>query len=266
LTPYARELRRSFGLHFANGFPFAVRALDHAIAYGEARARFERPRAERPAIARLDLTAGAGPLDEACSREILRQIGIPVPPARVARSGQEAARLATEAGFPVVLKVIAAGLAHKSRAGGVRLDVGNASEAEAAYAEMLAAVAEREPSVTVTGVLVDRQVFPSAELIAGVSRDPQFGPVVLAGSGGVLVELLDDTVLLLPPFDADFAAEQLAGLRGRPRADLRAAADVLVRLGWAALEEPRLAELDVNPLFVLEDGSVLAGDALVVLS
>ena len=112
---------------------------------------------------------------------------------------------------------------------------------------------------------MDRQVFPQAELIIGISRDAQFGPVVLAGSGGVLVEQLEDTALRLPPFDEDDALEMLAELRGRPAGDLRAVAGALVRLGLAALEWPQLLELDVNPLFLLEDGSVLAGDALAVL-
>jgi len=135
------------------------------------------------------------------------------------------------------------------------------SAVRAAYAEIVKAVPEAE------GVLVDRQVFPQAELIIGISRDAQFGPVVLAGSGGVLVEQLEDTALRLPPFDEDDALEMLAELHGRPAGDLSAVAGALVRMGLAALEWPQLVELDVNPLFVLPEGEgVLAGDALVVLT
>jgi len=267
LTAYGRELNLRLGLHFANGFPFAVKALDHAIAYGAARARLRRARPiDTTALPTLPSPPGGEGsrerrhvLDEAESRKLLEAIGIPVPPLRVAHSAEQAAALAAEAGFPVVLKLLAPGIAHKTRVGGVRIGLGSEAAVRAAYAEIVKAVPEAE------GVLVDRQVFPQAELIIGISRDAQFGPVVLAGSGGVLVEQLEDTALRLPPFDEDDALEMLAELRGRPTGDLTAVAGALVRLGLAALEWPQLLELDVNPLFLLEDGSVLAGDALAVL-
>jgi acyl-CoA synthetase (NDP forming) len=128
----------------------------------------------------------------------------------------------------------------------------------------------------VDGVLVTRHIFPVAELIAGIVADPQFGPLLLVGLGGIFVEVLDDFALRMLPIDFDDAVDMLSELRGKavlegargtPRADLHAAAACLVRMGQLAIElGGRLGAVEVNPLFVLADGDgVLAGDALVVL-
>ena len=215
-------------------------------------------------------------LSELESLRLLAGYGVPVPVERVARSPLEAAKLAREAGFPVVLKVNSPDLPHKTEVGAVRLQLLTPDEAATAYREILAAVAANVPEARLDGVLVSRQVFPVAELIAGIVSDPQFGPLLLVGLGGIFVEVLDDVALRMPPIDFDDAVDMLSELRGKavlegargmPRADLHAAAACLVRLGRMAVElGGRLEVVDVNPLFVLPDGEgVLAGDALVVL-
>jgi acyl-CoA synthetase (NDP forming) len=205
-------------------------------------------------------------LDEAESKALLARCGIPVPPSRIVRNAEEAVAAATGLGFPVVVKAI--GVAHKTEEGGVKLGLGTADEVSAAVAEM-AGLAD--------GILVETMVRDVvAELIVGVARDPQFGPYLLIGGGGVLVELMKDSVSLLLPVDRVRVMRALKslrcaplfdGFRGRPRADLEAAADAILAIAKLVENEPSsILELDINPLMVLaEDRGVVAADALVRL-
>jgi acetate---CoA ligase (ADP-forming) len=275
LTPFGQEAVARHGIHFSNGMELAVRALDGAVGYTEARRRLLTKQGRPAAAAGVGLV-GQGPLSELESLRLLGRHGIPVPIERVARSPLEAARLAREAGFPVVLKVNSPDIRHKTEAGAVRLHCLTAEEAATAYRDVLAAVQVYAPDARIDGVLVVHQVFPVAELIAGVASDPRFGPLLLVGLGGIFVEVLDDFALRMAPVDFDDAVDMLSELRGKavlegargaPRGDLHAAAVALVRLGRLAASHPdRVEAIDVNPLFVLPDGEgVLAGDALVVL-
>jgi acyl-CoA synthetase (NDP forming) len=275
LTPFGRDAVLRHGVHFANGMTLAVKALDAAIGYVETRRRLltKGTPTPRPPLAQLP---GKGALSERESLRLLARYGIPVPIERIARSPLEAARHAREAGFPAVVKVSSPDILHKTEVGAVRLQLLTAEEAASAYRDVLASARANAPGARIDGVLVTRQIFPVAELIAGVVADPQFGPLLLVGLGGIFVEVLDDFALRMPPIAFDDAVDMLSELRGRailegvrgtPRADLHAAAACLVRLGQLAGElGDRLAAIDVNPLFVLADGEgVLAGDALVVL-
>jgi len=172
--------------------------------------------------------------------------------------------------------VISPDLPHKTEAGGVRLQLLTEEEAATAYRDLLAGVRAYLPDARIEGMSVARQVFPVAELMAGTVTDPQFGPLLLVGLGGIFVEVLDDFSMRMAPVDFDDAVDMLSelrgkavleGARGNPRADLHAAAACLVRLSrLAASHRDRIEAIDVNPLFVLADGEgVLAGDALVVL-
>jgi acyl-CoA synthetase (NDP forming) len=277
-SPYSREVMARHGLHFAGGLEMGVRTLHHAIGYGQARAR-SRP-AARAAVERTPppLVEGwAGLVPELEAKRLLGEYGIRAPAERLALDAGEAAAVAAEIGFPVVLKVQSPDIAHRSDVGGVRLGLRSAGEVRAAWDEVVAAVRSHRPDARVEGLLVARQVEAVVELIAGVKRDPLFGPVVVAGAGGIFVEVLADVALRLPPLDEAEAAAMLEelrvspllhGARGRPVADVAAAAGVLVRLGELALDlGPRLLELDVNPLLVLPEGQgALAADALVVLT
>jgi acyl-CoA synthetase (NDP forming) len=275
LTPFGREAVLRHAVHFANGMTLAVKALDAAVGYVETRRRLLTKGVPTPRTP-LGQLPGKGALSERESLRLLARYGIPVPVERIARSPLEAARHAREAGFPAVVKVSSADIIHKTEVGAVRLQLLTPEEAATAYRDVLDAARLNAPQARVDGVLVTRQIFPVAELIAGAVADPQFGPLLLVGLGGIFVEVLDDFALRMPPIDFDDAVDMLSelrgkavleGVRGTPRADLHAAAACIVRLGRVAVElGDRLAAIDVNPLFVLADGEgVLAGDALVVL-
>ena len=270
LSPFGLETLAKHQLHFANGLALAVRALDHAIFYGQARARRRPAPSRKQRSAPTFLSNHTGVLAEPLAKRLLAAYGLRGPSERLTHSPGEAATAAEEIGFPVVVKVQSPDIPHKTEVGGVKLGVRNTDEVREAY-EL---VSHCSPSARVDGVLIARQVFPVAELIVGVKHDDHFGPVLLVGLGGIFAEAIHDVSIRLPPIDDETAKEMLSelrgvevlrGARGRPVADLAAVSRVLVSLGDLALDlGTRLVELDVNPLFALPDGA-LAGDALVVL-
>jgi acyl-CoA synthetase (NDP forming) len=205
-------------------------------------------------------------LDEAESKGLLKSLGIPVPASKVVHDAEEAGAAAAELGFPVVAKAL--GVAHKTEAGAVSLDLRGAEEVSAAVAEM---------SHLSGSFLVEKMVEEAvAELIVGVARDQQFGPYLLIGGGGILVELMRDSASLLLPVDRERVLHALVklrcaplfnGFRGRPRADLGAATDAILAVVGRVEEDPRsIVELDINPLLVLAEGrGVVVADALISL-
>ncbi len=205
-------------------------------------------------------------LDEADSKALLGQWGVPVPPARAVCGAREAAAAADELGYPVVVKAL--GVAHKTEAGGVRLDLRSPDEVSAAVTEMSDLSESWLVEKMVDGVV--------AELIVGVARDQQFGPYLLVGGGGILVEMMKDSASLLLPTTRERVLDALGrlkcapllhGFRGAPPADLNAATEVILAI--ASIVENNSAwivELDVNPLMLLAEGQgVVAADALVRL-
>jgi acyl-CoA synthetase (NDP forming) len=206
-------------------------------------------------------------LDEAESKNFLARCGIPVPAARVVDNGPQAAAAASELGYPVVVKAL--GVAHKTEAGGVRLNLGSAEEVSAAVKQMSGLSESYLVEEMVDGVV--------AELIVGVARDEQFGPYLLVGGGGILVELMKDSKsLLLPTSRAQVlqalgqlkCAPLLNGFRGASPADLNAAVDVILAVAGMVEHDPAsIIELDINPLMLLADGQgVVAADALISLN
>jgi acyl-CoA synthetase (NDP forming) len=206
-------------------------------------------------------------LDEAESKSLLARCGVPVPSARVVPSAGEAVAAAEELGYPVVVKAL--GVAHKTEAGGVRLDLGSADEVSAAVKEMSDLSESYLIEKMVNGVV--------AELIVGVARDEQFGPYLLVGGGGILVEIIKDSVSLLMPTNKEqvlHALDQLKsaplfhGFRGAPPADLNAAVDAILAVAGMVENDPSsIIELDINPLMLLTEGQgVIAGDALIRLN
>jgi acyl-CoA synthetase (NDP forming) len=206
-------------------------------------------------------------LDESESKRFLARFGVPVPPAKVAHSVEEAAAAAEELGYPVVVKAL--GVAHKTEVGGVRLGLGSPGEVSAAVTEM---------SDLSRSYLIEKMVDSVvAEIIVGVARDEQFGPYILVGGGGILVELMKDSVSLLIPttreqvlhaFGQLKCAPLLNGFRGAPPADLNAAADVILAVvGMVENDPSSIIELDINPLMLLAEGQgVVAADALISLN
>jgi len=203
-------------------------------------------------------------LDEAESKALLDACGVPVPPAKVVRGAEEAVAAAEALGYPVVVKAL--GVAHKTEAGGVRLNLGNAGEVSAALAEM---------SPLSESQLIEKMVDGGvAELIVGVAVDEQFGPYLLIGGGGILVEMIKDSRSLLLPVDRERVIQAMEalqcaplfhGFRGRPNADLEAAADAILAIAeYVEKGSTPIVELDVNPLMILADGlGVVAADALI---
>jgi acetyltransferase len=213
-------------------------------------------------------------LNEAESKQLLATYGIPTVETRIARTENEAVKQALTIGYPVVLKLFSETVTHKTDVGGVKLDVKDESEVRRHYQEIFNTVSQKVGLQHFAGVTVQRMVRGDGyELILGSSVDPQFGPVVLFGSGGQMVEVYRDRALALPPLNTTLARrlmEQtriftaLKGIRGRKAINLRELEMLIVRFSQLVVEQPWIAEIDMNPLFAAPEGLV-ALDARVVL-
>ena len=213
-------------------------------------------------------------LTEPESKALLAAYGIPTVETRVATDEEGAVAAATALGYPVVLKLYSKTITHKTDVGGVRLDLADEAAVRAAYRAIEGSVRERAGAAAFDGVTVQPMVrLDGYELIIGSSLDPQFGPVLLFGAGGQLVEVLRDSALGLPPLNTTLARRMmertrifaaLQGVRGREPVDLAALEGLLVRFGQLIVEQPLIRELDINPLLASPAG-LLALDARVVL-
>jgi acetyltransferase len=223
------------------------------------------------------LMAAAGPtLTESASKRLLALYGVPMACEEVAADAAGAAASAARIGYPVVLKIHSPDIPHKTEAGGLHLGLRDAGEVEAAFAAVMAAAREHMPGARLDGVLIAPMAPAGIEMIVGAHHDAQFGPVLLAGMGGVLVEVLRDTALRVAPVGRAQALSMLDDLRGRPLfdgvrgqppADRAAVAQVLLALSTMMLElGDSVAAVDINPLIVHADGrGATVADALVVL-
>jgi acetyltransferase len=236
-----------------------------------------------PELHTLDLAIPTGgvngasrTLSEYESSKILNDYGIPTPKGNVANNMDEAVKIAEEVGFPVVMKIASADIAHKSDIGGVELGVGDVDSVREAFERIMANGQKHAPNATIDGVFVQNMLAPGTEVIIGVNNDPQFGPAVLVGLGGIFVELFKDTSLVPVPFSTAEAltminelksAPLFKGYRGKKELDIEALAEVIAKVSQLADEHrDNLEELDINPVFVYEKGQgVCAADALIVL-
>ena len=247
---------------------------DHRLANGFARPPALTAEQER-ALARL---AGLGrpTLSESESKQAIAAWGVPATKEELAPSAAAAVAAAERLGYPVALKADSPDILHKTEAGVVRLGLRDAEAVRAAYDEVMASARKYAPKAAISGALVQEMVAGGIEVIVGIKYDPQIGPMLLFGSGGVMVEVYNDVALRRCPIGREEALDMVAevkgakllrGFRGKPPADVDALADVLVRVSHLAVHlEGRLAELDINPLMVLPAGQgVKAVDALVVL-
>ncbi|MGA8216691.1 MAG: bifunctional acetate--CoA ligase family protein/GNAT family N-acetyltransferase [Candidatus Sulfotelmatobacter sp.] len=213
-------------------------------------------------------------LTEVESKQLLSLYGIPTVETRVAASEDEAAGLASELGFPVVLKVFSQTITHKTEVGGVKLNLQDEASVRLTYRTIKASVAEKAGPDHFAGVTVQPMVkLDGYELILGSSVDPQFGPVLLFGSGGQLVEVYRDRALALPPLNTTLAQRMmeqtriftaLKGVRGRRPVNIEALQQLLVRFSQLVLEQPWIVEIDINPLLASPE-RLLALDARIVL-
>jgi acyl-CoA synthetase (NDP forming) len=216
----------------------------------------------------------SGKFNEAQAKALLAQIGIPSPREAVATTPDEAAAQATAIGFPVALKLVSADILHKTEVGGVKLNLTSAAEVAAAAQDILASAKTARPDANIDGLLVSQMVTGGVETILGVHRDPAFGPVVTFGLGGVLVELLKDTVCAIAPVSFDEARSMIAriktaalltGYRGSEVHDVEALAHAIVDISHFVIQQrDSVASLEINPLRVMPgDGGVIALDAVI---
>jgi acetyltransferase len=191
----------------------------------------------------------------------------------LAESPGSASEIAQKQGFPVALKVSSPDIVHKSDAGGVQLNLDTPEAVEKAYGELLARVNNSCPQAKIDGVLVNKMAPAGQEVIIGMNRDPQFGPIMLFGLGGVLVEIFRDVALRHPPLSREDALEMikqikgypvLAGYRGQPPVDMNALADCLLAVAQLAEENPKIVEIDLNPVFAYPQGALVA-DARIIM-
>jgi acyl-CoA synthetase (NDP forming) len=212
-------------------------------------------------------------LTEIESKQILGEAGIPTTGARLATSADEAVKASKELGYPVVLKIVSPDVTHKSDVGGVRLGLDSPETVTAAFAEISEAVQRHEPNARIEGVAVQKMARPGIEVIVGMSKDPQFGPVLMFGLGGVLVEVLKDVSFRIVPLEPRDARQMvreikgfpvLQGFRGQDPADLEALEKLLLKVSSFVDAHPEIEELDLNPVFAYKDGA-LAVDARIVV-
>ncbi|MGZ9188073.1 MAG: acetate--CoA ligase family protein, partial [Candidatus Binatia bacterium] len=264
---------RNAGVPLMEGAECTTATLRNLAEYFE----FQKSRqasAATPVATAIHGKIPAGILGAEAAFRLFEEFKIPVVPTVLTRSADEAAAAADKMGYPVVLKIESAQITHKSDVGGVALKLTSAAEVRGAFSRIMNHVAAKLPQAKLDGVVVQRMAAEGVEMILGIKRDPLFGPVVLCGLGGILVEVLQDVAIGIPPLSRQQAKDMirrlrgaaiLGGVRGKPPADIDALCDAIVGLANLAVSlGDQLNGVDINPLIVLAKGQgVVAVDALV---
>ena len=251
---------------FLQGLGRGMDAMSKLAAYSRAIDRRRRPTTAGAhswnAIKSFEWRHTAPILSEIDSKNVLRNIGLPVVPTVLATSVEAAATAAEKIGYPVVAKIVSPQLTHKSDVGGVRLNIRSSEDLAQVFAQFRDLVEARD-GAQFQGISVQPMAPSGLEIIIGAERDPQVGPVIVFGLGGVLVEVLSDVTIKLAPLSFDEALQMLEdirgrallyGARGRAAADRLAIANVLVRVSELMIAEPTISSIDINPAFVYADG------------
>ena len=255
------------------------KALAAVSWYADAKRRNERQRTEKPLKlagpnARKMLESRTSDIAEYEAKRVLAEYGIPVTQEALTSTMDEAISAAKRIGYPLAMKVQSPDISHKTEAKAVRLGIADERELRSAFDEIIANSRAYKADARIEGVLIQEMVKGGTEAILGITNDPLFGPAVMFGLGGIFAEVLKDVVFRLAPVTHTAAREMIAeiraypiltGARGKAPADIDALADAIVRLSALAVDlEDRVAELDINPLFVLDQGrGVVAADALI---
>jgi acetate---CoA ligase (ADP-forming) subunit beta len=212
-------------------------------------------------------------LTEVESKDILRESGISVVETKLAKTRDEAISLSKQIKFPVVLKIASLDIVHKSDVGGVKVGLNNETEVGAAYDDIIASVQKKMPQAVIQGVAVQNMARSGVDIIIGMSKDPQFGPVVMFGLGGTLVEILKDVSFRLVPLMNKDAREMikevkgytlLTGYRGSKPCDIKSLESLLLQVSQFVENNPDIKEMDLNPVIVYEHG-LLVVDARIIL-
>jgi acyl-CoA synthetase (NDP forming) len=216
---------------------------------------------------------GRNLLTEIEAKQVFKDAGVPVVEARLAKSRKEAAEISAAISFPVVLKIASPDIIHKSDAGGVKVGLKNKTEVVKTYSEIMAAARQKFPKAKIDGVAVEKMARPGVEIIIGVFRDAQFGPVIMFGLGGIFVEVLKDVSFRIIPIARRDAAEMikeikgyplLKGYRGTEPANIAILEDILLNVSEFVDKTPEIKEIDLNPIIAYKDSAV-AVDARIVL-
>jgi len=212
-------------------------------------------------------------LTEIEAKELLKQAGISVVETKLASSEDDAVALSREFGFPVVLKIASPDVVHKTDAGGVKLNLKTSNQVAKAYEDIMKSIREKYPKAKIQGVSVQKMAKPGVEVIIGMSKDAQFGPVIMFGLGGVWVEILKDVSFRIVPLERRDAREMIQEIKGRPLlegyrgqepVDIANLEELILKVSSFIEQHPEIKELDLNPIFAYKDGAV-AVDARIIL-
>lgn len=285
----AAEVKEALEVLSANGipnYPFPERAMESLSAMVRQKKWLDTPElpiprfnANKLAVANLFnryRKEGRLILGETEARQVLTAYGIPIPASAQAATPADAARTAQEIGFPVVMKIASPDILHKSDVGGVMVGLKDEGEVERAYLDMMTRVRARMPRAEIWGVNIAQMVPKGREVIIGMNRDPQFGPLLMFGLGGIYVEVLKDVSFRIAPIHERSARNMMAeirsyqlllGARGEPPADLQAATECILRVSQLVTDFPEILELDINPLVLMSEGDgAVALDARMTLA
>jgi len=218
-------------------------------------------------------TEGRKFLLEPEAKTICKMYNIPVTDFKVAKNEDEVVKFSREIGFPVVLKIVSPDVIHKSDVGGVIIDLKSEEAVRKAYRQIIENVKKYKPKAKITGILVQEMAPPSTEVIVGSIKDPQFGPALMFGLGGIFVEVLKDVTFRIAPITEDDAREMitevkayplLKGYRNMPPADIDAIIKIILNTSKLVMEHQEIKELDFNPIMVYEKGAKTV-DARIIL-
>ncbi|MGQ9734962.1 MAG: acetate--CoA ligase family protein, partial [Candidatus Bipolaricaulia bacterium] len=275
------RLEQELDWPFFLGIEDALGALAAARDYHRRHEQLQAPKATISANPQADgrisellqkRAGGALPLDE--SLTVLELLGIPVAPWARAGTLDEALSAAERLGYPLAAKVISPQALHKTELGGIALNISDEDQLVREYWALLTRFKERAPGAEIAGILLQKMASGGEELILGGRRERAFGPVVLLGLGGIYAELLSKTALRVAPLTGEEAEEMikelgldrlLAGFRGRPPLDKEALLEAILKVSQLLLAQPRIAELDINPLLLREEG-ILAIDSRILIT
>jgi acetyltransferase len=261
----------------------AVSALQALCDYAQWRRRpprvlthfpVHRRRAER--IIARHLRAERTYVNEVKAKDILHAYGFTVPAGQIVLNADEAVEVSNRIGYPVALKIVSPNIVHKSDVGGIKLGLSNPEDVRDSCDLMILRIHQRMPDVEMEGVYVEKMCPPGREVIIGMNRDPQFGPMLMFGLGGIFVEVMRDVSFHLAPITAEEAMQMLSesrsyallkGARGQAGVDFTAIANGLQRISQLVTDFPQIAELDISPLIVGEIGmEPIVADARIILS
>lgn len=212
-------------------------------------------------------------LTEIEAKNLLKQAGISVVDTRLAASEDEAVAISREMGFPVVLKIASPDVVHKTDAGGVKLNLKTSAQVAKAFEDIMKSIKNQYPEAKIQGVSVQKMARPGVEVIIGMSKDAQFGPVIMFGLGGVWVEVLKDVSFRIVPLEPRDAREMIQEIKGRPllegyrgqeAVDIANLEKLILKVSGFVEKHPEIKELDLNPVFAYKDGAT-AVDARIIL-